>query len=365
MKIYNCQNCGQVVFFENRSCARCGHVLGFVAERCELSALEPGATDGHWQALAEPGSDWEFCLNAGQDVCNWLVPAGSGERFCIACRHNRTVPDLALESNLLAWRKMEFAKHRLFYTLLRLGLPVPTRIEDPGAGLAFDFLADPPDGSGTKVLTGHDEGLITLAVAEADDTERERRRTMMHEPYRTLLGHFRHEIGHYYWDRLVRDGGLLEECREVFGDEREDYQAALTRHYNEGAPPGWQENFVSVYATTHAWEDFAETWAHYLHIIDGLETATAFGLEVHPAAAEDRQLDAKARIDPYLWSSFTEMIEVWLPLTYALNAMNRSMGLLDLYPFVLSPAVMHKLGFIHDLVHGQVKQVVAPSATAA
>jgi len=349
MQIYKCQSCGQVVFFENQVCGRCGHKLGFLPAQTQLSALEPQGQD-EWQALADNDALWRSCENAQYDVCNWLVPAASEERYCTACRHNRTVPDLSLDANLEAWRKMEFAKHRLFYTLLKLDLPMPNRVDDPEHGLVFDFLVDPPQ-TGQKVLTGHDEGLITLAVAEADDAERERRRTSMHEPYRTLLGHFRHEVGHYYWDRLVRDAGRQDECRAVFGDDREDYAASLQKHYNEGPPPNWQEDYVSAYATTHAWEDFAEAWAHYLHIIDSLETASSFGLEVHPDIAKDPVLHADSGIDPYRAGGFERLMEVWIPLTIALNAMNRSMGLGDLYPFVLSPAVVRKLSYIHDLVH--------------
>lgn len=351
MNIFKCQNCGQVVFFENQTCGRCGHALGFLPLSTQLSALEPAQAEGAFEALAEPGTSWRACENAQYAVCNWLIPAESPERFCVACRHNRTVPDLSDQTNRLAWSKMEFAKHHLFYTLLRLGLPTPNRVDDPQNGLVFDFLNDSPNAPGGKVLTGHDNGLIVVAVAEADDAEREKRRTAMGEPYRTLLGHFRHEIGHYYWDRLVRDGGQLEACRAVFGDDTEDYEAALKRHYSEGVPANWQENFVSAYATTHAWEDFAETWAHYLHIVDSLETSTAFGLEVHPEIEADPALNTESHVDPYRAGGFERLMDVWIPLTIALNAMNRSMGLGDLYPFVLSPAVVRKLSYIHDLVH--------------
>lgn len=351
MKLFKCQNCDQVLFFENRTCGRCGHRLGFLPNECELSAVEPRG--GTWEALADRGTSMRFCANAENEVCNWLIPSASAERFCVACRHNQTVPDLSFEPNLLAWRKMELAKHRLFYTLLRLNLPTPNRVDDPKGGLVFDVLADPPNPDGPKVMTGHDEGLITLALVEADDAEREARRARMGEPYRTLLGHFRHEVGHFYWNVLVRDGGHLDAFRATFGDDREDYDQALKRHYAQGAPSNWQDGFVSTYATSHAWEDWAETWAHYLHIVDSLETANAFGLEVHPSIDPDDLLHAESRVDPYAERRFDRLAEVWLPLTIALNAMNRSMGLGDLYPFVLSPAVISKLSFIHDLVHAQ------------
>ena len=347
MKLFQCQGCGQLVYFENERCERCGHRLGYIAPAFEVSALEP-AGDETWEALAQPRQHFRFCENAKLGACNWLLPDDSTDRYCAACRHNRTVPDLSDQGNVLAWRKMEVAKHRLIYSLMRLGLPLLNRHDDLENGLAFDFLADPAAQGGPQVMTGHDEGLITLALTEADDAVREQRRHAMHEPYRTLLGHFRHEVGHYYWDRLVRDGGNLEACRTMFGDDKADYQAALKRHYQEEPPAGWQENYVSAYATTHAWEDFAETWAHYLHIVDSLETASAFGVEAHPGT---ERASPPGLPDSYAPGNFARLVDAWLPLTVGMNAMNRSMGLPDLYPFVISPPVIRKLSFIHELVH--------------
>jgi hypothetical protein len=203
-------------------------------------------------------------------------------------------------------------------------------------------------------MTGHDNGLVTLALAEADDAERERRRAALGEPYRTPLGHFRHEIAHYYWDRLVRDAGRLQACRAVFGDDSEDYGAALDRHYREGAPADWQASFVSAYATMHPWEDFAETWAHYLHLVDTLEMANAFGLRVAPKLDRSGDLEAEIDVNPYRPHDVDRLIELWLPLTFAFNSLNRCMGESDLYPFIITPTVARKLGFIHELVHGRV-----------
>ncbi len=352
MRLFECQTCGQVLFFENQHCARCGSRLGFVANEGILSAMEEAGPA--WTALGAPGQAWRFCANAEYSVCNWLVPASSPDRFCVACRHNRTVPNLSERASWNAWAKMELAKHRLFYTLLRLRLPTPSRVEDPQNGLVFDFLADTDGPNGGKVMTGHDDGLITLAVAEADDAEREARRARMGEPYRTLLGHFRHEVGHFFWDRLIRDGDRIPAFRAMFGDESQDYGQALQLHYADGPPANWQQNFVSTYATSHPWEDWAESWAHYLHIVDGLETAGAFGLEAHPTIDPDHVLETQPGADPYAPEPFARLISRWLPLTIALNAMNQSMGLNDLYPFVLSPAVIKKLDFIHDVVHARV-----------
>jgi hypothetical protein len=219
-------------------------------------------------ALAGDRGLRRFCANADYDVCNWLTDAKGQERLCVACRHNDTIPDISQPSRLTPWRDIEFAKHRLFYSLFRWKLPLKTRAEDPSHGLAFEFLADPPQPSGPKVMTGHDDGVVTIALAEADSTEMEKRRAELAEPYRSLLGHFRHEVGHHYWDVLVRDGGRLEQCHAAFGDDSLAYEEALKRHYQHGPPADWPERFVSAYATSHPWEDFAETWAHYLHIVD-------------------------------------------------------------------------------------------------
>jgi hypothetical protein len=349
MRLFNCQVCGQLLYFENTRCERCGHVLGYLPERNSLSALEPEEED-LWRPKADEARQYRFCENALHDACNWLVPADSPAKFCTACSFNRTIPDISDPVNKAHWQKIEVAKRRAFYSFLRLRLPMKDRLEDPENGLAFDFLADSPEGAGPKVMTGHDNGLITLALAEADDAERTRRRTNMGEPYRTLLGHFRHESGHYFWDRLVRDGGKLEECRAVFGDDSQDYGAALQRHYKEGAPADWQEHFVSTYATAHPWEDFAETWAHYLHIVDTLEMARSFGVGIAPAADRSGELSAEVDFDPYRATQIEPVMEAWVPLTVTVNSLNRCMGVADLYPFVLSSAVVAKLAFIQSLV---------------
>jgi hypothetical protein len=218
--------------------------------------------------------------------------------------------------------------------------------------LAFDFLSDldNPAPAASSVMTGHADGVITINLAEADDAERERRRRQMQEPYRTLLGHFRHEIAHYYWDRLVAGSAKLEEFRQIFGDERADYGQALQHYYASGAPADWDRHFVSAYAAAHPWEDFAETWAHYFHMVDTLETAGSFGLAVTPKVSKG--LATRINFDAHK-AGMKRLIDAWLPLTFAANSMNRSMGLPDLYPFVLSPPAITKLTFIHERIHAQ------------
>lgn len=335
---------------------RCGHALGYLPEVGVLSALE-AVREGEWRALApEAGSRrYKMCLNYSQEqVCNWMLRADDSAKLCPACRLNQTIPDLSQPGNRLRWQRCEMAKRRLVYSLIALGLPHASKAEDPERGLAFAFLAGPEadPAESSAVMTGHSRGLITVNIAEADSAERERRRVDMNECYRTLLGHLRHESGHYYWEQLVRPGAEIETFRKLFGDERADYDRALQNHYHKGPPADWQARYVSAYASAHPWEDWAESWAHYLHIIDTLETARQFSLRVvTPAGAAGVSIatpDGAASDRP---PSVEAVVASWLPLTYAINSLNRSMGQPDLYPFVLSSVAIEKLGFVHEVIN--------------
>jgi hypothetical protein len=319
------------VFFENTRCLSCSRELGFELASRRMLAFGPEET-------SVPGSHGSLqkCKNyAAVGVCNWLVPVSDAGELCEACRLNHVVPDLAVPENRKRWAEMEEAKRRLVYTLATLGLPLVPKSEDPERGVAFDIKADT---ASERVLTGHAEGLITLNLAEADAPTRERVRAEMSERYRTLLGHFRHEIGHYFWERLIRDREREPAFREVFGDETRDYAASLAAHYEIGPAPS--DEYVSAYASAHPWEDWAETFAHYLHLIDTLETAQHFGLSGTLAARP-----SVPRLD-----DFDLLFAEWTELTVALNALNRSMGLPDAYPFALSPHVHDKLEFVHRMV---------------
>ena len=308
-----------------------------------MTALEP--TGERWKSSVDPIHDYIYCANLTFDGCNWLIPADDGQTYCAACRHNRTIPDLSDQRNLVLWRRIEIAKRRLFYSLLRLRLPLRNKTDDP-TGLAFDFLAPTKN----PVMTGHLEGVITINLAEADDSEREKQRGIFDEPYRTLLGHFRHEIGHYYWELLVKNSDALEKYRLLFGDEEADYTKALDAYYKNGAPSDWSEFYISPYATSHPWEDWAETWAHYLHMMDTLETAFSFGIRIQPDMVQDtKAIQASIQQDPYDMTDFGQIIKWWLPLTFAVNSLNRSMGHSDFYPFVITEPVVKKLQFIHEL----------------
>ena len=299
MKYFQCSACDHTVFFENVQCLSCQSQLGFFEQRGMLAMPQPGLFP---------------CRNYTEHaVCNWLTPK-EGD-YCRACRLNRTIPDLSVEGNRQRWYHLEVAKKRLIFSLIELGLP----LDD----LQFDFLVP----GAQPVLTGYSDGLITINATEADAPTREKMRVDMNEPYRTLLGHFRHESAHHYWTVLVK-GEWLPKYRQLFGDERQSYQQSLDRYYENGPPADWGDRFISAYASMHPWEDWAECWAHYLHMTDTLQTSRQFGLCGQ-------------------YQNFDQMVQDWARLTFALNSINRSMGISDLYPFVISQPVLEKLRWIH------------------
>lgn len=350
MKIFNCSHCGRVTFFENVQCEGCLKPLGFVPEHQQMWAFDVQA-DQRWLPVGGnlPG-DYAPCQNYRQNqVCNWMVAAGDGQPLCRSCRYTEMIPSLSAPAHIHLWFLLESAKRRLIYALTELGLPLPDRAADPERGLVFHFLAETPD---EPALTGHDSGLITINVDEADDATREARRAQMHEPYRTLLGHFRHEIGHFYWTHLVEQTNWLMPFRAVFGDETEEYSQAMDRYYAQGAPADWPKSFISEYATMHPWEDWAETWAHYLHIVDALDTAHHWGVHL---GGRNRSVAARSvQAEPVSDAVFRHvLVRDWLPLSQFLNSMNRSLGQKDSYPFVLPDAVINKLALIHQVVHAK------------
>jgi hypothetical protein len=350
MRSFACAHCGQLLFFENTYCLRCGAELGFIPDRLSLCTIEPVAGRGYrvHGSTGQP-TYYKRCSRAQLAACNWLLSDYEGSELCRSCRLTLTALKLRHDADLQAFAKAEAAKRRLIYQLLDLGLPIVTRGEDPARGLAFE-LAFRSDAE--PILTGHLNGVISVDLSECDNSHRERLRELFGEPYRTLLGHFRHEIGHYYWKLLVDEPGDQPAFRERFGDERADYATAIERNY-QGPKGDWSQRFVSAYAASHPWEDWAETFAHYLHIRDTLQTAAHFGLRVSPRAPTIPPLGGKlsARASEEIAQhDFESVIAEWLPLTYAFNAANRSMGKEDLYPFVLAATVIDKLAFVHDLV---------------
>ncbi len=346
--------CERPIYFQNSLCLGCQAPLGYIPDLQLLCSLTPAPQPETWIIDEEPDAvkTWKRCGNFQSAAgCNWLIEAEEDQSLCRSCRLNQTIPDLSDPDNCTWWRKIENAKRRLVAQLLNLGLPVVSKeCEDPEHGVMFDFLRSSEVGS--HVLTGHADGLITLNIEEADDSIREKTRHQMHEPYRTLLGHLRHEIGHYYWDRLVSGTPWHEKFRTLFGDERQDYAAALKNNYENGAPTDWADRHITSYASVHPWEDWAETWAHYLHIVDSLDTALQFGL---------RGDDVEQTIEPFLIDDLYDpktpdadhvilLVNSWVQLTTVLNELSRSMGQHDFYPFVMSRPVLRKIHFIQMIV---------------
>ena len=370
MRAFNCDQCGHVVFFDSTYCVHCGSALGFVPEMMRMVTLQPvpsqatetctanaapsialSSSPTLWEAVNSGAAEertatrWRMCANhIHHQACNFTVLERDPMPLCISCRQTRWLPDLSDPANLRRWKLIEDAKRRLFYTLARLHLTDLNGMRAP----EFEFLADMP---GLSVMTGHRSGTIVLNVAEADDDERARRRMALHEPYRTLIGHLRHESGHFFWDVLISEHpSNLESFRQIFGDERADYTQALATHYQMGpaGPIGWESNHVTAYATAHPWEDWAETWAHYLHMVDLMETAASYRTQVTiPGEQTPHPI-----YDPFTpqGRDFDRMLRAWVPLTLVLNSLNRSLGQDHAYPFALSSGAVRKLRFVHDLL---------------
>jgi len=351
---YTCV-CTNTLYFENSICLNCGRTLGFLPDDGVISALEPAENDS-FLALAN-NRRYRKCINYSKyEVCNWMVPADEHSKYCQSCRLTEIIPNLSEPENIKLWYRIEKAKRRLLYTLKRLRLPIDGRDVDPVAGLSFRFMADDAESAefddeyspGERILTGHITGTITINIAEADPKSREEIREKMNERYRTLLGHFRHESGHYYWDKLIKDTDWIHEYRRFFGDETANYSKSLDTYYKNGPPPNWESRWISAYASAHPWEDFAESWAHYLHMVDTLETAHDYDFSLQgllPTVEENSTQFASGYVE-----DVNGLVDDWSHLTSALNAMSRSMGVSDMYPFVLTDTVKSKLEMINRLV---------------
>ncbi|MFT4733879.1 MAG: hypothetical protein ACI9DJ_002917 [Algoriphagus sp.] len=344
MKIFQCGNCNQPLYFESYKCDNCGRLSGYRAQDRKMLTFD---ANGHSLISDRKQIEYKFCKNQEYGVCNWLLEQYDANNYCSACQLNRTIPNLADDKNFPKWKNLEIAKHRLVYQLQKIGLLLPSKLRDEN-GLCFDFIAKR---NNPEIMTGHVNGVITILLKEADSVLREQMRMLMFEPYRTLIGHLRHEVGHYFWDRLVLDNeSILVEFRSIFGDERASYADALKLYYKQGAPTHWDQSFISKYATAHPWEDWAETWAHYLHVMDMVETAHFFGLKMEPVD-DLRDMKSEMSYDPYTEDDFEKIVRTCVPLSFAVNSINRSMGIPDVYPFVITQPVVMKMVFIHNLMN--------------
>lgn len=358
MRTFTCDQCGHLVFFENTTCVHCGSTLAFHPQDMRMLALRPSSNSEIWQSISCTPSHHatrvRLCRNRSCEgaACNFTTDVDGSQPYCVSCRQTRWLPNLSNPQNLLRTYKIESAKRYLFYTLASLQLSSVQGLTAP----VFDFLEQLPNHP--PVLTGHTNGVITLNVAEADDDERARIRLALLEPYRTLLGHLRHESGHFFWDILIRETHWLAPFRVAFGDERTDYAQALQTYYARGnvATTDWQADYISHYATAHPWEDWAETWAHYLHMMDVMETAANYRIQLQLPEQIGYPLPiANPFQQPAI--SLEELLRQYVPLTLMLNSLNRSLGHGDAYPFALSAGAIAKLGFIHEVISAHRAQI--------
>jgi hypothetical protein len=333
MRAFACPTCDNRVHFDSMSCVACDTALQF-----EPASL---AFRSHTELDAA-------CSNRDTCNCNWEAAMRGG--LCLSCGRNQTIPPIDDPLQQRRWVEVEGAKRRLVYDLLRLGL-APLPIASLDAPLTFDILVAAEHGGSGKVIMGHDSGHITIDATEADAHLREERRERLGEAYRTMLGHMRHEAGHYFWDRLFELPGFADTFRTLFGDERADYGEALKAYYASATGTQWQEAFISEYSTAHPWEDWAETFAHYLHMRDGLETMESAALGSfgwgEPAASSDLEDDLRR----------------WVELSIFMNSMNRGLGHRDFYPFVISPPVRDKLAFIDNWLARLAEAQLTPATT--
>jgi hypothetical protein len=349
MKIFECSHCFHPIFFENDTCENCNHKVGYLAPSFKMISLGPSNPQQAYSLITD--GEYKFCKNHEHDVCNWLIPLNSENNYCTACQLNRTIPNLSDSRNYEKWQKLEIAKHRLIYQLQILNLSINPKMKYPVTGLCFDFIAKRGD---VNIMTGHSNGVVTIILAEADSVHREMVRKQLSESYRTLIGHFRHEIGHYFWESLIQPNPeKLNEFRGLFGDEQKNYGQSLATYYQYGAPFNWQNEFISQYASSHPWENWAETWAHYLHIMDTTETAYYCGLKVSQNLSNADYMHSNPNFDPYHCQNFDLILNTCIPLFSAVNNINRSMGMADVYPFVVSPSVIQKMKFIHNLLQSR------------
>lgn len=353
MKAFLCA-CRRPLFFHNTRCPACGAEVAY-DPAARLLGPVADAGDGTLTIANDartPPPRFRYCEYRTQAaLCNWLVAADSAETECLSCRLTRTIPDLSRPKNASRLAELETAKRRVLYGVMSFGIPIVPRSEDTDRGLAFDFLESLP--GGPPVLTGHAGGVITLNVAEADNDYRERHRESLNEPYRTIIGHLRHELGHYYWDRLIGGTEWLPKFRALFGDERADYATALKNHYRNGPPADWPHRYISSYAAAHPWEDWAEIWAHCLHIGSTLQTLGNYDLDISHVRLPITPYGPDALYDPDPLdegNAFLAWINAWLVLTGVLNETSRSMGQPEIYPFAMNRSVVTKMHFVQCVI---------------
>lgn len=280
-----------------------------------------------------------FCANRDRLGCNWAAPEPGA--LCRSCAMTTLAPDPSMPDAIPHWAEAESGKRWVLDNLGRWGWFGP---EDTGPSPVFHMLAEGP----VPVSMGHAQGVVTISVAEADPVLRTSRREALNEPYRTMIGHLRHEIAHVVWWRLSLRADFLDAFRAMFGDERTDYGEALQRHYGNGPPAGWEQHYLTGYASAHPHEDWAETAAHLLHLTDIADSFVAAGLGAPDLPATDW--------DPYAEPDAARLTAAAAAVTLGVNHVNRAMGLPDLYPFVMSDTARAKLAFVHHWLRRGVRE---------
>ncbi len=365
MRLHHCSHCGQQVYFENTICTACGNALGLLTDSLEMRAFGPQYADGSWPQLhpklGYEATRWRPCeRRITADLCNWMVPAGSNSLRCRSCQ--LTDPASSDSPAASAQRgKAELEKRRLLYSLFGLGLPLrPKTHADDLHGLAFRWLSP---GDDQTALTAHANGLVSLNLQEVDDVHRESARVQFGESQRTVLGHLRHEVSHHLYQRFVSGTRFMEPFRLHFGDERQDYASTLARYYANGPISNWRDWTISAYAGSHPWEDWAETCAHYLLILDAVDTAAAWGLHLRPnlhgpGPACAPQMPTAGRTAQAL------LFDDWMPVARFLNAMSRSIGIGDSYPYSVPQPLLGKLRFVQEVIQASVTTNLSAGSNA-
>lgn len=328
MRIFKCPNCSVSVVFQNLFCIGCG-------------------TNLYWDPAAQAFiANVMPCSNRDAIACNWPATGNDGG-FCFACEMTDVIPDTFHEDNLMLWAEAESSKRRALATLGRWGWFTPN---DPGPLPAFHMLSEEDRYGERNVVMAHNRGLITINVTEANLVERVERGLALGEKLRTMVGHFRHEMAHFLFERLRPVPGFLSGFRDLMGDENADYGAALKAYYRDGPPADWNLRFITEYASAHPHEDWAESVTHLLHLTDITDSAVAVGWR--SPMLSDLTYDAYADADT------ERLLEYGTYFSMATNHINRAVGVHDLYPFVLTPGIKDKLAF----VHGWIRAVPQPPA---
>jgi hypothetical protein len=341
MRVFHCDRCGGIVAFAALACPACGAAIGYVSDQRTLRVVVPTSDPAVFRfdrGAPDDGRLMWRCLNSAWG-CNWMLPADSEDTWCRSCQLTRGRPDVGRPAAIEAWMAAESAKRRLVHQLDELSLPVEIRSDTMPDGLVFDLVHLPGEGG----ITGHLDGVVTLDLAETDEHHRDVLRRRLGEPFRTVIGHLRHEIGHHFWARLVGQSNDLGSFRRLFGDERVDYAESVERYYADAGDAWDRTRFVTAYAAAHPLEDWAETFAHYLHILDAIDTAVAHDL-VPPDSAPLLVSDVVGTLE------LTVILDAWRPINTAVNAIAETLGAPAVYPFDPVGVVVDKLAFVHRQV---------------